>query len=80
MMEMPTLKIFRSSGIWLSPIFLSNSYHKYDVIDYYQIDPQFGTMDDLKELIELCHERNVKIILDLVVNHTSSDHDWFKTL
>ena len=65
-------------GIWLSPIFLSNSYHKYDAIDYYQIDPQFGTMDDLKELIDLCHQRNVKIILDLVVNHTSSEHDWFR--
>ncbi len=65
-------------GIWLSPIFLSNSYHKYDVIDYYQIDPAFGTMDDLKELIELCHQRNVKIILDLVINHTSSENDWFR--
>ena len=65
-------------GLWLSPIFISNSYHKYDVIDYYQIDPQFGTMDDLKELIELCHQRNVKIILDIPFNHTSSQHDWFR--
>ncbi|MBR3763924.1 MAG: hypothetical protein IKK57_05150, partial [Clostridia bacterium] len=51
-------------GLWLTPIFASPSYHKYDVTDYYQIDPQFGTMEDLKELIDLCHARDVKIILD----------------
>ena len=64
-------------GIWLTPIFKSPTYHKYDVSDYYTIDPQFGTMDDLKELIALCHERNVKLILDLVINHTASNHQWF---
>lgn len=65
-------------GIWLSPIFSSPTYHKYDCKDYYQIDPDFGTMNDLKELIELCHSRNVKIILDLVLNHTSTQNQWFK--
>ena len=65
-------------GIWLSPIFISPTYHKYDVADYYTIDPAFGTFDDLTELIELCHERNVKIILDLVINHTSKTHPWFQ--
>lgn len=64
-------------GIWLSPIFSSPSYHKYDVKDYYQIDWRFGTEDDLKELVELCNERNVKLILDLVLNHTSNQHEWF---
>ena len=64
-------------GIWLSPIHPSSSYHKYDVKDYYAVDPKFGTLDDLKELIELCHSRNVKLILDLVINHTSSQHPWF---
>lgn len=64
-------------GLWLTPIFASPSYHKYDVSDYYSIDPAFGTMDDLKELLELCHERNVKVILDLVINHTSSKIPWF---
>ena len=48
-------------GIWLSPIFTSPSYHKYDAKDYYQIDWRFGTEADLKELIELCHSRNVKL-------------------
>ena len=65
-------------GIWLSPIFVSPSYHKYDTSDYYQIDPKFGTEEDLKELIDLCHSRNVQIILDLVINHTSSYHPWFR--
>lgn len=64
-------------GIWLSPIFKSPSYHKYDTTDYYTIDPAFGTMDDLTELVRLCHERNVKIILDLVINHTGSNNKWF---
>ncbi len=65
-------------GIWLSPIFSSPSYHKYDVTNYYKIDPQFGTMEDLQELIDLCHQRGVKLILDLVVNHTSKANTWFQ--
>lgn len=65
-------------GIWLSPIFSSPSYHKYDTTDYYQIDWRFGTEDTLKELAELCESRNVKLILDLVLNHTSSQHPWFQ--
>ncbi len=65
-------------GIWLSPIFLSPSYHKYDVTDYYKIDPQFGTEADLQELIDLCHARGVKLILDLVVNHTAKNNQWFQ--
>ena len=64
-------------GIWLTPIFRSPSYHKYDISDYYEIDPQFGTMEDLKDLIDLCHERGVKIILDLPINHTSISHIWY---
>ena len=64
-------------GIWLTPVFLSPSYHKYDVTDYYQIDPAFGTMEDLRELIALCHERDVKLILDLVLNHTGRENRWY---
>ena len=64
-------------GIWLSPIFESPSYHKYDVTDYYQIDSDFGTEEDLKELIALCHERNVKLILDLPINHTAVSNLWY---
>ncbi len=64
-------------GIWLTPIFQSKSYHKYDVDDYYKIDPSFGTEDDLTQLITLCHDRGVKLILDLVLNHTGLNHPWF---
>lgn len=64
-------------AIWLSPMMPSNSYHKYDVKDYKAIDPSFGTLADFKELLELAHSRNVKIIIDLVVNHTSINHPWF---
>ena len=64
-------------GIWLTPIFQSPSYHKYDVSDYYTVDPKFGTTEDLQELIALCHERNVKLILDLPINHTGSLNKWF---
>ena len=65
-------------GIWLSPIFESPSYHKYDASDYYKIDEKFGNEEDLVKLINLCHERNVKVILDLVVNHTATNHEWFE--
>ncbi|MBR6651028.1 MAG: hypothetical protein IKL36_06415 [Clostridia bacterium] len=64
-------------GIWLTPIFESPSYHKYDVSNYYEIDSDFGNMDDLKDLIKICHERNVKIILDLPINHTSISNLWY---
>jgi glycosidase len=66
-------------GIWLTPIFSSGSYHKYDVNDYYAVDRSFGTLDDLKELVELCHSRNVKLILDLPINHTSRSNVWFNS-
>ena len=64
-------------GIWLSPIFTSPSYHKYDAKDYYEIDWRFGTMEDLKELADLCEERNIKLILDLAINHSSHQNEWF---
>ncbi|MBR6376934.1 MAG: hypothetical protein IKS05_04110 [Oscillospiraceae bacterium] len=64
-------------GIWLTPIFRSGSYHKYDVNDYYNVDRAFGTLDDLRELVELCHSRNVKLILDLPINHTGKSNAWF---
>ena len=65
-------------AIWLTPIFSGSSGHKYDAIDFYQVDPEFGTLDDLKELVKLCDERNVKLVLDLALNHTSTSNTWFK--
>ncbi len=66
------------NGIWLMPIHPSPTYHKYDVNDYYAIAPDYGTLEDLDELITEAHKRGIKVILDLVLNHTSSDHPWFK--
>ena len=64
-------------GIWLTPVFASPSYHKYDVTDYYRVDEQFGTLEDLRELIDLCHARGVKLILDLPINHSGDENEWF---
>ena len=64
-------------GIWLTPIFESPTYHKYDVTDYYSIDNKFGTMDDLVKLIEECHKRDIKLIIDLPFNHTGNKNEWF---
>ena len=66
------------TGIWLMPINKSSSYHKYNVDDYYQIDPQYGTMADLEELIDECHNRGIKLIIDLVLNHSGSNNPLFK--
>lgn len=65
------------NGIWLMPIMPSPTYHKYDITDYYGIDPQYGTMEDFEVFIEECNKRGIKVILDLVMNHTSSEHPWF---
>jgi len=64
-------------GIWLTPINPSPSYHGYDVTDYYAINPDFGTMDDFKELLAEAEKRGIKIIIDLVINHNSIQHPWF---
>ena len=66
------------NGIWLMPIHPSPTYHKYDVTDYYAIDPQYGTMADFEALMEQCRERDISVILDLVLNHTGVDHPWFR--
>ena len=66
------------NGIWFMPIHPSTSYHKYNVSDYYAIDPQYGTMEDFEQLIAECQKRDIHVIIDLVVNHTGSEHVWFK--
>lgn len=67
------------NGIWFMPIHPSQSYHKYDVRDYYEIDPQYGTMADFEALMAECAERDIHVITDLVLNHTGDDHEWFLT-
>ena len=66
--------------VYLTPIFKSNSCHKYDTIDYYQVDPSFGTTEDLKELVQKSHERGMKVVLDAVYNHTGREFFAFQDI
>lgn len=65
--------------VWLSPIYQSpQDDNGYDISDYQQVDPLFGSLDDLDQLIEGLHQRGIKLVMDLVVNHTSDEHAWFQ--
>ncbi|MEG7841506.1 alpha,alpha-phosphotrehalase [Bacillus mobilis] len=65
--------------IWLTPIYQSpQNDNGYDVSDYYSIDPSYGTMEEFEELLEEAKARNIEIMLDIVVNHSSTEHKWFK--
>ena len=66
-----------TDGLWLTPVSPSPSYHKYDVTNYADIDPAFGTLADFDALASECNERGITLIFDLVVNHTSAEHPWF---
>ena len=63
--------------IWISPFYKTNVYHGYHITDFFQVEPNFGTIDDLKELIELVHKNNMRIITDFVPNHCSKEHPYF---
>lgn len=77
--ELPYLSKLGVDVIWLNPIYKSPMVDNgYDISDYYQINPQFGNLEDFKQLLHAAHQLNLKIILDLVVNHTSDQHKWFK--
>lgn len=65
------------NGIWLMPIMPSPTYHKYDITDYEDIDEAYGTIDDFKNLVDECHARGIRLIIDMVMNHSSSQHPWF---
>lgn len=67
------------TGIWLMPIHPSPSYHGYDVTDYYTINPAYGTMDDFRRFLDEAHRRGIRVIIDLVLNHTSDQHPWFES-
>lgn len=71
------LKSLGIDGIWLMPINPSPSYHGYDVTDYRAINPEYGTLADFHRLIDAAHARGIRVIMDLVVNHTSDRHPWF---
>ncbi|MBQ1506772.1 MAG: alpha-glucosidase, partial [Erysipelotrichales bacterium] len=67
------------TAIWFSPLYKSPDYdYGYDISDYRAIDEKFGTMEDFDRLLEECHKRGLKVIMDMVINHTSTEHEWFK--
>ena len=67
------------TAIWFSPLYQSPDYdYGYDISDYRAIDAKFGTMDDFDRLVRECHARGLKVIMDMVINHTSTEHTWFK--
>ncbi|MCL4262131.1 MAG: DUF3459 domain-containing protein [Anaerolineae bacterium] len=65
------------TGLWLMPIMDSPSYHGYDVVDYYTVNPDYGTNEDFQRLMEEAHKRGIRVIVDMVLNHTGRDHEWF---
>lgn len=65
------------NGIWLMPVNPATTYHKYDVTDYYGIDEEYGTLEDFQNFLKECENRHIKVIMDMVLNHTSSKHPWF---
>jgi hypothetical protein len=65
-------------ALWLMPVFASPSYHGYDVTDYEAVEPDYGTLEDFERLVAEAHRRGVRVIVDLVVNHSSVEHPWFE--
>ena len=63
--------------LWLTPIQKSDSYHGYDISDYYAVDKRFGTIEDYRELLYKAHQKGIKVLMDLVLNHTSKSNIWF---
>jgi len=76
--NLPYIEELGVNCIYLTPIFTANSYHKYDTVDYYSVDPCFGDNDTLKELVSKCHESGIKVILDGVFNHSGADFFAFR--
>jgi glycosidase len=66
------------NAIWLMPIHPSPSYHGYDVINYYAVNSEYGTMEDFRRLLQEAHNRDIRVVIDLVINHTSTQHPWFQ--
>ncbi|WP_434470869.1 alpha,alpha-phosphotrehalase [Aeromonas veronii] len=80
MARLDYLKTLGVDALWLTPVYVSPQVDNgYDIADYYQIDPAYGTMDDFEALLAAAHERDIRIVMDIVVNHTSTEHAWFKS-
>ncbi len=77
--KIPYLKTLGIDIVWLSPIYQSpNDDNGYDISDYYQVLPEFGSMEDFEEMLDKMHEAGIKLLMDLVVNHSSDEHLWFQ--
>lgn len=72
------------TALWLNPVFTNNqpkeSYHGYAITDHYQIDPRFGTLEEYTELVDKCHSRGIKVVMDIVHNHVGDEHFFIKDL
>ncbi|WP_322863294.1 alpha,alpha-phosphotrehalase [Aeromonas allosaccharophila] len=80
MARLDYLKTLGVDALWLTPVYVSPQVDNgYDIADYLAIDPAYGTMDDFEALLAAAHERDIRIVMDIVVNHTSTEHGWFKS-
>lgn len=75
--KMDYFKNLGVSALWLSPIHPADSYHGYDVTDYDAVNPDYGTMEDFKAMVKTCHDNDIKVYIDYVMNHTGKGHSWF---
>ena len=77
--RLPYLRDLGVDGFWLTPFYPSPGHdHGYDVSDYVGVDPQFGTLEDFDELVRDAHALRLRVVIDIVPNHTSSEHEWFR--
>src|SRR5690606_29406313 len=76
--KLPYLADLGVNALWLTPMFEAPSYHGYDFTEFYQVESDYGTMAEFEAFIQAADSRGMKVILDLVINHISSEHDWFK--
>lgn len=80
MARLDYLKTLGVDALWLTPVYVSPQVDNgYDIADYLAIDPAYGTMADFEALLAAAHERDIRIVMDIVVNHTSTEHAWFKS-
>ncbi|MBS4726137.1 alpha,alpha-phosphotrehalase [Aeromonas veronii] len=80
MARLDYLKTLGVDALWLTPVYVSPQVDNgYDIADYYAIDPAYGTMNDFEALLAAAHARDIRIVMDIVVNHTSTEHAWFKS-
>ncbi len=76
--KLPYLNNLGVTTLWISPFYKTSAYHGYHITDFYQVDPHFGTIEDIKDLIQASHKHDLHIIADFVPNHCSKEHPFFK--